>query len=61
MRTKNPSPAAMPPENTEHLLSAKQVHSRPRIVVVVVEPRAECGLFFGRRGALQGKAHPHDT
>ena len=51
MRTKNPRTAATPPKIPSTLLSAEQVHSRPRIVIVVVELRVEC-LLFGRRGAL---------
>src|SRR5438105_2558182 len=46
-----PEPGCDAAKNTEHLLSAKQVHSRPCIAVVVVELRAEC-LLFGRRGTL---------
>ena len=46
-----PEPGCDAAKDTEHLLSAKQVHSRPRIAIVVVELRAEC-LLFGRRGTL---------
>ena len=46
-----PEPSCDAAKNTEHLLSAKQVHSRPRIAINVVELRADC-LLFRRRGTL---------